>query len=109
MSFNDAVSSRLQDVMIWRLKAEIVEPQETSIHRQRLRKPVPAGTGTYVTIEVSLETVFSIRSVQRVIKEESWGLAGECWVQLSSAREAEERWRYSSVEGIAGSWDWDIW
>jgi hypothetical protein len=25
----------------------------------------------------------------------------ECCVQLSSAREAEKRWRFSSVEGIA--------
>jgi hypothetical protein len=39
-----------------------------------------------------LETMFSIQSVQNGYKEDSWGLD----VQLSSAGEAEKRWRSSS-------------
>jgi hypothetical protein len=45
------------------LKAGIVETEETSIARQRLGKHFPAATNTQATIEVMLETMFSIRSV----------------------------------------------
>jgi hypothetical protein len=41
-----------------------VEPQETSIARQRLGKHVIAATNTQATIEALLENMFSIRFVQ---------------------------------------------
>jgi hypothetical protein len=47
-------------------------------------------------MELLLETVFSTRSVQRGYEEDNWG-DPVSW-ELSSAREAEKRWRYSSVD-----------
>jgi hypothetical protein len=41
-----------------------VEPEETSIASQRLGKHVPAATNMQATLDVLLETMFSIRSVQ---------------------------------------------
>jgi hypothetical protein len=38
------VMLQLNDIVTWRPKAGIVEPQETSIARQRLGKHVPAET-----------------------------------------------------------------
>jgi hypothetical protein len=37
--------------MTWRLKAGIVEPEQTSITTQRLVKHIPAATNTQATIE----------------------------------------------------------
>jgi hypothetical protein len=56
-------------IMTWRLKAGIVEPEESSNSRQRLGKQVSATTDTQATIEESLGTMFSIRSVQSGYKE----------------------------------------
>jgi hypothetical protein len=42
-----------------------------------------------------LETVFSTRSVQRGYKEDNWGEPVS--EELSSARQAEKRWRCSSL------------
>jgi hypothetical protein len=56
------------------------------VSRQRIGKHVPAVTNTNTTIEVLLETVFSIRSVQNGYKEEIWGDAVS--FELSSVREA---------------------
>jgi hypothetical protein len=77
------------------LKARIVEPEkqpslencsETKfVSRQRLGKHVPKVTDTHATIEVLLETVFYIRSLQRGYKEVNWGN------RASSAREAVEK------------------
>jgi hypothetical protein len=50
------------------LTAGIVEPEEKFIARQRLGKNVPAATNTLAPIELLLETMFSIRSVQRGYK-----------------------------------------
>jgi hypothetical protein len=47
-----------------------VEPEETSIARQRLGKQVAAAMDTQVTIEELLGTMFSIRSLQSGYKEE---------------------------------------
>jgi hypothetical protein len=52
------------------LKAGIVEPEETSIARQRLGKQVPAATDTQATIEKLFGKVFSIQSVQSGYKEQ---------------------------------------
>jgi hypothetical protein len=52
------------------LKAEIVEPEETSIAGQRLGKQVSAATDTQATIEQLLGIMFYIRSVQIGYKEE---------------------------------------
>jgi hypothetical protein len=61
------------NIVTWRLKAGIVEPEKTSITRQRLGKQVPAATDTQATAEELLEMMFPIRSVQSGYKEElSW-------------------------------------
>jgi hypothetical protein len=50
-----------------------MEPEETSITRQRLGKQVSSVKDTQATIEEMLETMFSIRSVQSGYKQEfSW-------------------------------------
>jgi hypothetical protein len=61
---------------------------------------VPEETSTAATKEELLETVFSVGSAPRLYNEEP--RPAECRVQLSSATEAQKRWRSSSVEGIAG-------
>jgi hypothetical protein len=66
------------------------------LFRQRIGKHIPAATNTRATIQLLLETVFYTQSVQKGYKEDnrddpvSW--------ELNSAREAEKRWRYSSVD-----------
>jgi hypothetical protein len=70
-------------IVAYLLKARTVEPEkqpllangsETEfVSRQRLGKHVPAATGTHESMEVLLEMVFSIRSVQRGYKEDNWG------------------------------------
>jgi hypothetical protein len=47
-----------------------MEPEETSIPKQRLGKQVSAATDTEAIIEKLLETMFFIRSVQSDYKEE---------------------------------------
>jgi hypothetical protein len=47
-----------------------VEPEETSIARQRLGKQVSAATDTQATIEELLGTIFSLLPVQSGYKEE---------------------------------------
>jgi hypothetical protein len=46
------------------VKAGIVEAEETSITRQRLGKHIPGATNMQLKIDVLLETMFSVRSVQ---------------------------------------------
>jgi hypothetical protein len=48
-----------------------VEPEETSIARQRLDKQVSPTTDTQVTIEELLGTMFSFRSVQSRVQRDS--------------------------------------
>jgi hypothetical protein len=43
------------------------------VSRQQIGKHVPAATDTHTTIELLLETVFSVRSVQSGYKEDNWG------------------------------------
>jgi hypothetical protein len=82
----------------WRLKAGIVQPEESSIAIQRLGKQVSAATDTQATIEELLRTTFSVRSVQSGYKEDFvWESAFEFrsskWAvsrKLSSARKAEK-------------------
>jgi hypothetical protein len=45
------------------------DSKTTFVSKQRLGKHVPAATDTHVTIEVLLQTVFSIQSVQTGYKE----------------------------------------
>jgi hypothetical protein len=52
------------------------------------------GKHPTTTIELLLETVFSVWSVQSGCKEDNLGEP----VQLSSAREAEKRWCYNEVD-----------
>jgi hypothetical protein len=52
-------------------KAGIVEPEEKSITRQRLRKQVSASTDTQATVDELLGTTVSVLFVQRVIKKRS--------------------------------------
>jgi hypothetical protein len=64
------------------------------VSKQRIGKHVS------IKIKLLLEAVFSIRSVQNGYKEENLGnyFSWEWAVQLSSAREADKRWSYSSVD-----------
>jgi hypothetical protein len=47
-----------------------VEPEETSIARQRIGKHVPATTNTQATTEEILETVFSVGFASRIYNED---------------------------------------
>jgi hypothetical protein len=47
-----------------------VEPEKTSTARQRLGKQLAASTDPHVTIEELLVTMFPVRYVQGVYKEE---------------------------------------
>jgi hypothetical protein len=103
-------------IVTWRLKAGIMEPEETYFASRRLGKHVPAAKNTQATLEVFLETMFSIRSVQSVYRRRkfrfrsdvcSWDLKGGCPVQLfwtrvgegrPWAREAEE---FPVIEAVA--------
>jgi hypothetical protein len=49
------------DIVTWRLKSGIVEPEYTSIAGQRLGKQVSTVTDTQATIEELSRTMFSIR------------------------------------------------
>jgi hypothetical protein len=69
------------------------------VSRQRIGKHIPAATNIHSTLELLLETVFSTRFMQRGYKGDNWGNPVS-W-ELSSAREAEERWCYSSVVGYS--------
>jgi hypothetical protein len=84
-----------------------VEPEETSIARQRLGINVPAATNTQGIMEELLETVFRAGSAQKLYNEEPMPVekmieSVEFCVQLSSAKIIEKRWRSSSVDGTAG-------
>jgi hypothetical protein len=69
------------NIVAYSLKASTEEPEKmlllangsTFLSRQRLGKHVPAATDTHATIEVLLETAFSIRSVQTGYKEVNGG------------------------------------
>jgi hypothetical protein len=56
------------NIVTRRLKTGILEPEEMFIATQRLCKQVPTATNTQETIEVLLEVVFPILSVQSVCK-----------------------------------------
>jgi hypothetical protein len=85
--------------VVYLLKARTVEPEKqpllangsetTFISRQH----VPAATNTCATIEELVETVFSIRSVQMVYKEDSLGN------RVSSVRKSV--WKRGSLTGAA--------
>jgi hypothetical protein len=64
----------------WRLKAGIVESEETSIPRQWFGKYVLAATSTEVTIEVLLETMFHIRSVQSCYQRREFRYGRRWWL-----------------------------
>jgi hypothetical protein len=61
-----------------------VEPEETFIARQRLGKHVPVVTNKQTTIDVLLETMFSIRSVQRGYKRRDLRFGSGPRVEASS-------------------------
>jgi hypothetical protein len=80
-------------IVTWRLKAGIVEPEETSIATQRLGKQVSAANGTQATIEELLGTMSSIRSVLSAYKEEfSWESVVEfrCYKWTISRKKSEK-------------------
>jgi hypothetical protein len=62
---------KLNNIVIWRLKAGILEPEEKFIARQRLAEQISAAMDTKATIEELLWTMFSIRFVANGYKEES--------------------------------------
>jgi hypothetical protein len=83
------------DIVAYLLKARTVESDKqpllangfeiTSVSRPRLGKHIPTSTGTHVTIEVLLQTMFSTRSVSTSYKEDNWRN------QVSSVWEAVKR------------------
>lgn len=58
------------NIVTSRLKSGIVEPEDTSIARQRLGKGDSATTDTQATLEELLGTVFSVWPAQNGFKEE---------------------------------------
>jgi hypothetical protein len=70
-----------------------------AVSRKWIDKHVPTAMNMHATIELPLETMFSARSVRRGYKEDNWDNPVS-W-ELSSAREAEKRWHYSSVVGYS--------
>jgi hypothetical protein len=63
---------------------------------QRTGKHIPAAMNIHARSELLLEMVFSTQSVQRSYKEDNWG--NPVSRELSSAREAEKKWCYNSVD-----------
>jgi hypothetical protein len=110
------VQNNNKDIVAYLFKVRTVEPEKqpllakgsetTFVSRQRFSKHVPEVTDTHATLEVLLETAFSIRSVQRCYKEENRDN------RFSSVREPVKRrlqlgsWRISTVksrrQGTAG-------
>jgi hypothetical protein len=66
---------------------------KTAVSRQRIGKQVPATTNTHATIV----TIRNSRSVRRDYKENNSEYPVNS--ELSSANDAEKKWRYSSVVG----------
>jgi hypothetical protein len=58
--------------------AWIVDPEETLIARQRLGEHIRAATNTQATVEVLLEMMFSIRSVQSDYNRRVLKFGSEC-------------------------------
>jgi hypothetical protein len=87
------------------LNARTVEPekqpllanvfQTTFVSRQRLNKHVPKAKDKHAIIEVLLETVFSILSVQRGYKEGNWGNRVSSILEAVKKRDS----RKSQLEG----------
>jgi hypothetical protein len=50
-------------IVAYRLRVRSSKREGTAVAREQLGKYVPAATDTHATIEESLETVFSVRSV----------------------------------------------
>jgi hypothetical protein len=59
-----------EGTVTWRLKAGIVEAEETSIAWQWLGKHGPGVTNTQATIEELLDTVFSVGSAPRLYDQD---------------------------------------
>jgi hypothetical protein len=91
--------------MAYLLKARIVEPEEepllangsetTFVSKQSLGKHVPAAMHKHATIKALLETMYSIRSVERGYKEDNWGN------RVSSVREfvkKRDNWKRTGSE-----------
>jgi hypothetical protein len=57
-------------IVTWRLKARIVEREETAIASQRLGEHAPAATDAHATMEELVDAVFSMRSVPRQYSED---------------------------------------
>jgi hypothetical protein len=72
-------------IVIWRLKAGVVEQEEMAIVRQRKSKHVSAATNKRTTIEEVLEAVFSFLSLSRLHSKDSSSpdYAGEDQYQFS--------------------------
>jgi hypothetical protein len=65
-----------------------------SVSTQRIGKHVAAETNTHTTIELLLEMVFSVRSVQSVYKEGNWATPrGEVYTTYSTSKEIN-KWTY---------------
>jgi hypothetical protein len=65
------------NIVIYRLKGRIAEPEGTAIARKRRGKHVPTETDTHATIKELLEAVFSMRSRAEVMQREIMGALNE--------------------------------
>jgi hypothetical protein len=108
------VGRSFKHIATWRLKTGIMQPEQTSIARQRISKQVSAATDTQTTIEELLGKMCSIRSAQSGYKEEfSWESAVDFprskWAdsrELSSARKTEKMALW--VQLTVGLWREDL-
>jgi hypothetical protein len=85
----------VKNIVAYLLKARIMDLEKhplltngsetTFVSRRQLGKHVPGATDNHTTTEVLLETVFSIRPIQRGYREKNWG------IRVSSVRECVKK------------------
>jgi hypothetical protein len=63
----------IKDIVAWHLKGGIVEPEETTVARQRLDKHVSTAMDMHAKLEELLETVFSMQSVPMLYSKDEQG------------------------------------
>jgi hypothetical protein len=60
---------RENSIVTWRLKAGVVEQEETAVCRQRRGKHVSRATNQHTTIKEMLDAMFSMRPLSRLYSE----------------------------------------
>jgi hypothetical protein len=92
------------DIVTWRLRAGIVEAEETFITRQRLWKYVPAATNTQATIQGLLGkcVLCWVRPEPQTNWMDDWGIERE--LRVGSQEQGTLKGAGAVVELIVGSW-----